>query len=120
MINKAKAAHLQQGEQSEQRACDFLVAQGLVQVARNYRCRYGELDLIMRDQQSLVIVEVRYRQSDTYGSALESITARKQSRIIAATQCYLAVHPQSVAIRFDVIAISGNNHLEWIQNAFQT
>ncbi|NOT85544.1 MAG: YraN family protein [Methylococcaceae bacterium] len=120
-MKKVKAAHLQQGEQSEQRACDYLMAQGLVQVARNYRCRYGELDLIMRDQQqSLVVVEVRYRQSDTYGSALESITARKQSRIIAATHCYLASHPQSTPIRFDVVAISGDNQLNWVKNAFQT
>jgi putative endonuclease len=118
--NKAKASHLQQGEHSEQRACDYLLAQGLVQVARNYRCRYGELDLIMRDQHTLVVVEVRYRQSDTYGSALESITARKQSRIIATTHCYLASNPHSASVRFDVIAISGNNQLNWIKNAFQT
>ncbi|MCX7088653.1 MAG: YraN family protein [Methylococcales bacterium] len=120
MPNKPKAKHLQQGEQSEQHACDYLLEQGLVQIARNYRCRYGELDLIMREQQTLVIVEVRYRQSDTYGSALESITPRKQSRIIAATHCYLAANPHSEQIRFDVVAISGNNRLEWIQNAFQT
>lgn len=120
LINKAKAAHLQQGEQSEQRAYEYLLGQGLEQVARNYRCRYGELDLIMRDRQCLVIVEVRYRHTDTYGSAVESITLRKQSRIIAAAHCYLAANPQTVPVRFDVIAISGNNRLDWIKNAFQT
>jgi putative endonuclease len=118
--NKTKAAHLQQGEASEQRACDYLQAQGLTQVARNYRCRQGELDLIMLDRHTLVIVEVRYRRSDAYGSALESITARKQSRIIAATQHYLAQNPHSAPIRFDVIALSGENDLNWIKNAFQT
>lgn len=115
-----KAKHLQQGENSEQHACEFLLAQGLTLVARNFRCRYGELDLIMRDAHNLVIVEVRYRQTDTYGSALESVTLRKQSRIIAATHCYLAENPQSTNIRFDVIAFTGNQQPDWIQNAFQT
>lgn len=118
--NSNKAKHLQRGENSEQLACDYLLAQGLKTVARNYRCRFGELDLIMRDGDSLVIVEVRYRGSDTYGSALESITPRKQSRIIAATHCYLKTSPQKSAIRFDVVAISGNRPLEWIKNAFQS
>jgi putative endonuclease len=118
--NKIKATHLLQGEHGEQRAFDYLIEQGLVEVARNYRCRYGELDLIMRDQHCLVIVEVRYRRSNIYGSALESITPRKQSRIIAATHCYLASNPQSTPVRFDVIALSGNNRLDWIKNAFQT
>lgn len=120
MSNKLQAPHLQRGAQSEQRARDYLVAQGLAEVARNYRCRFGELDLIMRDRNDLVIVEVRYRRSDTYGSALESITARKQSRIIAATHCYLAANPHPAAIRFDVVALSGDNRLQWIKNAFQT
>lgn len=126
MIKPVKAAHLRKGESSEQQAFEYLLAQGLKPVTRNYRCRFGELDLIMRDANSLVIVEVRYRKSDTYGSALESITTRKQSRIIAATHCYLAANPQATAscaqwgIRFDVVAISGNNQLEWIKNAFQT
>lgn len=122
MIKPVKAAHLQQGENSEQQAFEYLIAQGLKPITRNYRCRFGELDLIMRDANSLVIVEVRYRKNDTYGSALESITARKQSRIIAATHCYLAANPQATAtdVRFDVVAISGNNQLEWVKNAFQT
>lgn len=116
----AKAAHLLRGEQSEQRASKYLLTQGLTEVARNFRCRYGELDLIMREQQYLVIVEVRYRQTDAFGSALESITARKQSRIITTTQHYLAKHPYAGPIRFDVVAISGDNHIQWIKNAFQT
>lgn len=122
MTKPIKAAHLQKGESSEQQAFEYLIAQGLKPVTRNYRCRFGELDLIMRDANSLVIVEVRYRKSDIYGGALESITTRKQSRIIAATHCYLAANPRATAtaIRFDVVAISGNHQLEWIKNAFQT
>ncbi|WP_305909278.1 YraN family protein [Methylomarinum sp. Ch1-1] len=118
MFNKIRAAHLNRGDQAEQQALDFLVKQGLRLVERNYRCRRGELDLIMQDRQTLVIVEVRLRRSNQYGGALESITARKQSRIIAATEHYIMSHRINSAIRFDVIAISGDHSLNWIQNAF--
>jgi putative endonuclease len=118
--SKAKAPHLAQGEFYEQLALNYLLERGLTMVARNYRCRYGELDLIMRDRNILVVVEVRYRKSATFGSAVESVTRRKQSRIITATQCYLAAHPTHCAIRFDVVAVTGNNAIEWITSAFQT
>lgn len=120
MPANTKALHLQQGEHYEQLAFEYLLAQGLQEVTRNYRCRFGELDLVMRDQDYLVIIEVRYRKSAIFGSAAESITPRKQSRIIAATKCYLAAQPINKPIRFDVIAITGKQHFEWIKNAFQT
>lgn len=113
-----KAAHLVRGELAEEQAHQFLLNKGLTPICRNYRCPYGELDLIMSDQAALVIVEVRFRKSDKYGSALESITASKQARIIAATQHYLADQTADLAIRFDVVALSGDGSLEWIQNAF--
>ncbi|MCG8083044.1 MAG: YraN family protein, partial [Candidatus Thiodiazotropha taylori] len=69
-----KADHLQQGEAAEQLAVDYLSRRGLKLVTRNFRCKVGEIDLIMREKRTLVFVEVRYRQSDDYGSALESIT----------------------------------------------
>ncbi len=115
---KPKAAHLIQGELAEEQAHKFLIEQGLKPVCRNYRCKLGELDLIMLDQNALVIIEVRYRKSDRYGSATESITRTKQSRIIATTQWYLSTQKVDRPLRFDVIAISGNGKLEWIQNAF--
>ena len=115
---KAKAAHLQRGENSEEQAHSFLLKQGLKPVCRNFRCKQGELDLVMLDQQTLVIIEVRFRKSDKFGSAVESITPKKQSRIIAATQVYLATRKTDQAIRFDVIAISGNDQINWIKNAF--
>ena len=80
---KAKAAHLIRGENAEEQADKFLINKGLKPVCRNYRCKQGELDLIMTDHQTLVIIEVRYRKTDQYGSALESVTRAKQSRIIA-------------------------------------
>ena len=115
---KAKATHLLRGKNAEDQAHDFLFKHGLKLACRNYRCKQGELDLVMHDQQSLVIVEVRYRKSDTYGSALESVTASKQARIIAATQHYLSTQKLDCPLRFDVVAISGDGDILWVKNAF--
>jgi putative endonuclease len=115
---KNRAAHLICGESAEEQAHNFLISKGLKPVCRNYRCKQGELDLIMTDQQTLVIVEVRFRKTDQYGSALESVTRVKQSRIIAATHHYLASRKTDSPVRFDVIAISGNGNIDWVQNAF--
>ena len=76
---KDKAAHLLRGESAEQQAYQFLLKKGLKLVTRNFRCKQGELDLIMTDEQTLVIIEVRFRQTDKYGSAAESVTRAKQS-----------------------------------------
>lgn len=115
---KTKAAHLIRGESAEQQAHKFLIDKDLKPVSRNFRCKQGELDLIMTDKQTLVIVEVRFRKNDKYGSAAESVTPSKQARIIAATQVYLAGQKHDGPIRFDVVAISGDGKIEWIKNAF--
>jgi putative endonuclease len=70
---KSKAAHLIRGENAEEQAHQFLIEKGLKPICRNYRCKLGELDIIMSDQQSLVIIEVKYRKTDQFGSALENI-----------------------------------------------
>ncbi len=119
MINKARPFHLVRGEQSEQLACDYLLQQGLQIVDRNFRCKYGELDLIMLDANTLVIIEVRFRKSDKYGGALESITRKKQARIIATTQYYLMKNKLKNSVRFDVITLSNDRNINWIKNAFQ-
>ena len=115
---KTKAAHLLRGQQAEEQARQFLVDKGLKLVCRNFSCKLGEVDLIMQDQQTLVFVEVRFRKTDRYGSAAESVTRSKQSRIIAASHYYLATQKLNQPIRFDVIAISGNGKFEWIPYAF--
>ncbi len=115
---KTKAIHLIRGENAEEQAHAYLLNKGLKPLHRNYRCKHGELDLIMTDQHALVIIEVKFRKTDKYGSALECVTRTKQSRIIAATQHYLSIHPKDCPIRFDVIAISGDSNIEWIKNAF--
>lgn len=106
------------GEFAEQQAHNFLIDKGLKPVCRNFSCKLGELDLIMTDQQTLVIIEVRFRKTDKYGSAAESITRAKQSRIIAASHVYLSSHKTDGPIRFDVVAMSGNGDINWIKNAF--
>ena len=113
-----RTAHLIQGGQAELKAHDYLLKRGLAPICRNYRCKHGELDLVMSDQHTLVFVEVRYRKSDSFGSAVESVTAAKQARIIAAAQHYLSKNKQDSQVRFDVVGISGTGKIDWIKNAF--
>ena len=116
-----KAAHLQTGKNAENLACEFLQAQGLTLITRNFRCPHGELDLIMQDGKTRVIVEVRYRKNAKFGNALESVTKVKQNKLIAATQVYLdSLKTQELLqIRFDVVGILGNGQLDWVKNAFE-
>ena len=112
------------GKAAEQQALSYLAQQGLELLQCNYRCRRGEIDLIMQHQNTLVFVEVRKRGSRHFGSAQESVTAQKQQRLLYAAQHYLACHANTAnqPCRFDVIAINGKQQeekIQWIQNAFQ-
>ncbi|PPD31733.1 MAG: YraN family protein [Methylomonas sp.] len=121
MFGKSRPAHLLKGETAEQQALVYLQQQGLQLVCSNFRCKLGELDLVMKEGEALVIVEVRFRKSEQFGGALASITAQKQARIVAATQHYVIINRLShMAIRFDVVALSGAGPINWIKNAFQT
>lgn len=107
------------GAAAEQAACRYLEQQGLVLLERNYRCRAGEVDLIMRDGDQLVFVEVRSRRNRRYGGPAESVTRAKQQRLSRAAAYYLLLHPDNAPCRFDVIAIlQQDNRLEWIKDAF--
>jgi putative endonuclease len=106
------------GSAMEQLAEAFLKTQNLRPVARNHRCRHGEIDLVMRDGETLVFVEVRYRRSDRFGTAAETIDPRKQRRLAAAASHYLQGHPTLLPCRFDVVAVSGDEPIQWIKNAF--
>ena len=108
----SKTASTLQGDNAERLALEFLQSQGLQWVCANFRCKVGELDLVMRDGEALVIVEVRFRQSEQFGGALASITRQKQARIVAATQHYVIINRLShCAIRFDVVAVSGDGRI---------
>ncbi len=115
-------SRIAQGIAAEALACHYLEAQGLSLVMRNFRCRWGELDLIMRDNEQLVFVEVRSRRNTRYGTPAESITHAKQQRLLRAAAFYLQHQRLNLSCRFDVVAIvqpDGNAQVEWIRDAFQ-
>lgn len=107
------------GAAAEDAAAAFLVARGLSLVERNYRCRFGEIDLILRDGRTLVFVEVRYRRSRAFGGAGESITSAKRTKLLRAARHYMASHQQLPDCRFDAILMHGDGApIEWLVNAF--
>jgi putative endonuclease len=109
------------GDRAEDQALAYLSSQGLTTLERNYRCRQGEIDLIMRDRESLVFVEVRYRGSNGHGSPLESVDRGKQARLLHTARHYLQCHPEHAAraCRFDVVGIAGDpGRIDWVSNAF--
>ncbi|NHZ95098.1 YraN family protein [Massilia sp. CCM 8734] len=107
-----------QGQLWEQKALDYLQGQGLRLVEANYRCRGGEIDLILRHGEELVFVEVRQRASASHGGAAASITPAKIGRMVRAAQTYLLRFPHTPPCRFDVLAIDGER-MEWLRNAIQ-
>lgn len=107
------------GAQMEEAAARHLQHAGLKLEARNYRCRRGEIDLIARDGDTLVFVEVRYRRNSRYGSAGATVDHRKQRKLLAAADNYLQQHKLDCPCRFDVVAIEGDaGNIQWITNAF--
>ncbi|MBF7981682.1 MULTISPECIES: YraN family protein [Rahnella] len=108
------------GAEYEAYARRYLERAGLTFVAANVACRAGEIDLIMRDQQTWVFVEVRYRRNANFGGAAASVTRQKQQRLLRAASFWLASHNASFdtsPCRFDVLAITGSQ-LEWLPDAF--
>ena len=131
--HKFKAPHLITGKNAEKIAFKYLAQQGLKLVEKNYSCRYGEIDLIMRDKQSLVFIEVRYRQSTDFGLPEETVTVSKQSKIIKSAQSFLLEKKyfELYPVRFDIVAITGKvsnykvycgtipeHKINWITDAF--
>lgn len=107
------------GRDAERQAEAFLESRGLTPVARNWRCRFGEIDLVMRDGATLVFVEVRLRSRSDFGGAAASVTAAKQRKLLAAASQYLSGLRAMPPCRFDVVALSGpSRDPEWIRNAF--
>jgi putative endonuclease len=115
---------LNDGQRAEDIACRWLQARGLRLIARNHRCRSGEIDLVMQDGSALVVVEVRYRRNDAFGRPEETVDLRKQRRIVTATRHFLArnEHLDYSAVRFDVVGISAQLRrpvVNWIPDAFE-
>lgn len=112
------------GHQAEQDARFFLERQGMIFVEQNYKAdKLGEIDLIMRDQDHLVFVEVKLRHDGDFGLAVEMIGAAKRARLIRTAKCYLQEKKllEKMFCRFDVVAIMPKNieQITWIKNAFE-
>lgn len=108
---------MERGKTAEDAAANYLTGQGLRLVERNWRCKGGEIDLIMRDGAVLVFVEVRARGTARFGGAAASITAAKQARLIHAARLYLASSPMPPPCRFDALLFDGER-LSWLKDAF--
>ena len=120
------------GEQTEKFAKEYLLQQGLTHVASNYRCRKGEIDLIMLDKGQLVFIEVKYRRNQRYGSGFDVVTASKQRKVIETARYYLHDKKltESISCRFDIVSLEPTNNTtahtkeeqnyttHWLKNAF--
>ncbi|MDH3646362.1 MAG: YraN family protein [Gammaproteobacteria bacterium] len=111
------------GLHAEKTALRWLKSRGLQVITCNYRCRHGELDLIMKDTDTVVVVEVRSRTEADFLTPALSIDQRKQGKIIRSTEDFLQRHPVYTdnAVRFDVVALTGEKQsgIEWIRDAFR-
>ena len=117
-----KTKILNSGQAAEQQAANYLSQQGLSLIEQNYHCRRGEIDLICKQGDTWVFVEVKYRKSSSHGGAAAAVDQRKIQRILLSAQYYLQqknLNQFDTAMRFDVVAIQEQApYLEWFQNAF--
>ena len=124
--NKWQSAGSTSGSDAEQQALVWLTRQGLSLIERNYLCKTGEIDLIMREGHTIVFVEVRFRRINHYGGSLESVDRRKQQKLLRAANHFLLCRRQfsNMPCRFDVLAGSPDSSPQqsivwsWIKNAF--
>ncbi len=118
--------HNQKGQQAETIALNYLQKRGLTKLQTNFSCKYGEIDLIMHDNEFLVFIEVRYRKQTQFGHPLETINLAKQKKIIKTIQYFLVKYPKysHLPCRIDAVALnsqvqSGEEQIDWIKNAIQ-
>jgi len=116
-----KLAVLAQGQDAEKQALRLLESKGLTLLVQNHRCRCGELDLIMAQGDTAVVVEVRLRSNNSHGSALESISTHKQARVTRCAKLWWVQQGQRkfTYLRFDVVALETGREPQWVQNAWQ-
>ena len=108
---------MNRGAQGEETARTYLEQHGLKFEANNVRYRFGELDLIMRDNQYWVFVEVKFRSNARFGGAISAVSTKQMSRIRLAANHYLQLNKIDAPCRFDVIAID-NDKIQWLKAAF--
>ncbi len=105
----------QSGRVAEAIALDYLLSQGLVLIQKNFYSRFGEIDLVMSDNNTIVFVEVRKRNLKV-DDAIDSISVTKQRKLYKSAQYFLVKVGYEIACRFDLIAIDGHNNLQWLKN----
>ena len=111
----------ERGREAERAAAAYLERAGLAIVARNWRCRHGELDLVARDGATVVFVEVRARASAGFGGARGSIDHRKRAKLVTTAGAYLARFREPPPCRFDAVLLEGtvSPRITWVRNAFE-
>ena len=121
----AKLTTVAVGSHWEKLALENLLRSGMQLIGKNFRCRMGEIDLVMRDKDCLVFVEVRYRKASRFASAAASVDYRKQRKLARAAAAFLGQYPQyrNHTVRFDVVAFDATPDdqctLQWLQDAFR-
>ncbi len=108
------------GQSGEELACEFLVENKLKVIARNFRTRFGEIDIICKDRKMIVFVEVKAKNTDNYGKPYEMVTNRKKRKLIATAKNYLIENktdPEKTDWRIDIISISKGKEIKWLKNA---
>ena len=111
------------GQRAEQLAFDYLIDHGLFPVARNFHCRGGEIDLIMLHEDCLAFIEVRFRMTDVFARAVDTVDARKQRKIIRTAAMFVAQNRRfgNSIMRFDVVGVEGPEpvSIDWVRDAFR-
>ncbi|OOC09187.1 MULTISPECIES: YraN family protein [Thioalkalivibrio] len=107
------------GQQAEQRAARYLQDRGLRLVASNVRRPWGELDLVLREGDTVVFVEVRMRSNQDYGGGLESVDRRKRRKLVRMAETWMLEEDWNGPARFDVVALDGDGGVEWIVDAIR-
>lgn len=114
----------ERGKVTEAYAENYLIKQGLTPVDRNVHCRQGEIDLVMRDDDIIVFIEVKYRKNNNFGGAIEAVSIAKQNKIRHCVAFFFQqanLNEYNTPCRFDVIALEGNINqpqVTWLKNAF--
>ncbi|MFO1380972.1 MAG: YraN family protein [Chitinivorax sp.] len=109
------------GAAAEDQALQYLQQAGLILVQRNYRSRFGEIDLIMRDGRTLVFIEVKARSGSGFGGSAHAITTAKIQRLTATAELYLASQHPTPPCRFDAVLVQGSRpaRIDWLKNIIQ-
>ena len=112
------------GQEAESCCCDYLQKQGLNLIEKNFHCRFGEIDLVMKENNTIVFIEVRYRKNNHFGGAAASVTPAKQKKVRTSAESYLQINAIKNNARIDVVAMTENPDnvdgfsFNWIKNAF--